>query len=180
LESGPALALRRQDFPMSASPSKPGLSRAILIAWLIVGTLDISAAMIQTALNGGTQAGLFRIIAAGAFGRDVIKTGGTDMILWGLFFHYVIAFAITLTFFLLYPRIPLLAKSRIATGIFCGVVSWAVTTQIIVRFSALGARAIDLKAASIAAGILIVAIGLPLAFLADRFYAGKGSAARAS
>lgn len=161
---------------MSSSPSKPGLVRAMLIAWLIVGTLDIAAAMIQTNLAGGTQAGLFRIIAAGAFGRDVIKNGGTDMILWGLFFHYLIALAITVTFFLLYPRLPFLAKSRILTGILCGVLSWAVTTQVVVRFSALGARPIELVAAAKAAGILIVAIGLPLAFLADRFYRGKNAA----
>jgi hypothetical protein len=161
---------------MSSSPSKPGLLRAIFLAWLIVGTLDIGAAMIQTALAGGTQAGLFRIIAAGAFGRDVIKNGGADMIAWGLFFHYLIALGITVSFFLLYPRLPFLKWSRIATGIFCGVAAWAVTTQIIVRYSALGARAFDPVAAAKAAGILIVAIGLPLAFLADRFYDGKKSA----
>src|SRR5947207_1401702 len=125
---------------MSASPSKPNTLATVLGAWLLVGTLDILAAMTQTQIMGGTQPGLFKYIAGGAFGREAALSGGAEMILWGLFFHYVIALAITVTFFLLYPHLPFLAKNRFATGVICGLLSWVVTTQVVVRLSAIPTR----------------------------------------
>ncbi len=150
-----------------------------MFAWLLVGTLDIGAAMIQTAQAGGTQVRLFQYIASGVYGKAAFS-GGTPMMVWGLGFHYVIALAITVTFFALYPRVPFLRKSRVLTGVLCGVLAWVVTTQIVVRLSAITVGPFNLQRAAIAAGILIAAIGLPLAFLADRYYRGNNAGKNAA
>lgn len=67
---------------------KANLTTNILIAGLIAGTLDILAAIYL--LAGGNAAGVLKYIAAGAFGQAALA-GGTEMIVFGLLFHYIIA-----------------------------------------------------------------------------------------
>jgi hypothetical protein len=155
-----------------AASSKPSTAQAILTAGLLVGTLDIAAASIQRLQAGGKLTRLCQYIASGAFGKEAFN-GGTPMVVAGLLFHYVIAFSFTVFFFLLYPRIPLLAKHRVLTGLVYGVFTWAITTRIVVPLSAIGPRPFNLSASVIAASILVVCIGLPLSFLAHRHYGGK-------
>ena len=64
--------------------------KPVLVTGLIAGTLDL---------------------AGGVFGKDAL-TGGISKKLSGLFFHYFIAFVFTLFYFLIYPKIKLLAKKH--------------------------------------------------------------------
>ena len=66
------------------------LASEALKAGLIAGLLDISAAFIQYySRTGRNPLAVLKFIASGVFGKAAL-TGGTEMILLGLVFHYII------------------------------------------------------------------------------------------
>ena len=153
-------------------PFPPRTVPAIVAAGLLVGTLDLLAAIIQTLLAGGTVLRLGQYIASGAFGKAAFN-GGWPMATYGVSFHYLIAFVFTVLFFAIYPRIGSLARHRFAAGIAYGLFVWTVMNIIVVPHSAITPGAFDLQRATTAAGILIACIGLPLSFLAHRHFVGQ-------
>jgi hypothetical protein len=54
-----------------------------------------------------------------------------------------------------------------------GMIIWSVMNLLVVPQTKIGHRPFVLKNAAIAAGILIVAIGIPLSYFAYRFYYGR-------
>ncbi len=92
------------------------------------------------------------------------------MMLAGLILHYIIAFAFTIFFFWLFPKIKLLSKNKILTGVIYGIFIWMVMNLVVVPLSNIGPRPFTLANALINVIILIVCIGLPLSFIANTFY----------
>jgi hypothetical protein len=92
------------------------------------------------------------------------------MIWFGLFFHFIIAFALTIFFFIVYPKIKLLQINIILTAVIFAIVSWAITNLIIVPLSNTPAIPFKLISALKAFVILIFTIGLPLAIIFRNFY----------
>ena len=140
-------------------------------AGLIVGTLDILAAFIQYYIN--TQKNpliVLKFIASGVFGNAAFK-GGYGMMLMGLLFHFIIAFACAAVFFILYPKLKFLRYSHVLNSLIIALTAWAVTTQIIVPISNVPkAGSFDLTRAAIAIGILFFCIGLPISVLAKKYF----------
>jgi hypothetical protein len=143
----------------------------ILQAGLIVGTLDILSAFIYYYIKSGKTNFLviFKFIASGLFGKAA-GDGGVAMILAGLILHYAIAFSFTIFFFWLYPKMNVLSKNRIVTGIVYGLFVWAVMNLVVVPLSNTVHRPFKIEGALINMGILIVCIGLPLSFMANAFF----------
>jgi hypothetical protein len=161
---------------MDQAPNFPSKNagKAIFIAWLIVGTLDITAACINyTISTGSSPVNVLVYVASGIFGTDAFQMDRTSMAIAGLASHYFIAFAWTLLFFILYPRIPLLARNRLLTGIGYGIVVWIIMNQLIVKFSNTPKGPFNLSSAIVNAVILCVAIGIPLSYLAYRHHYGS-------
>jgi hypothetical protein len=153
------------------------LSKRILFAWLIVGTLDITAATIHFLLNGGKDPlVIFNYIASGILGPKAYEIGAPLMTILGLALHYLIALGWTLIFFTLYPRLPIMARNRVVTGIVYGYIMQIIMTQFVVRvISKITPRPFNLNSFLISGGILVVAIGIPLSFMAYRHFYGKKS-----
>jgi hypothetical protein len=145
------------------------LIKAILLAGLAVGTLDILAASIQTLIAGREPVGMLKFIASGIFGRAAFS-GGTEYAFYGLFFHYCIATIWTIIFFLAYPRIPFLAKHKIIAGVAYGIFVKLGMTLVVLPLSNTPGLPNTVKGSIISTLILIVAIGLPLSFMAHRYY----------
>jgi len=144
-------------------------AQALLLTTLLAGSLDALAAIIQFTLAGNHQpARIFRYIASGLFGRKALS-GGTPMVVWGVLFHYCFAFLFTLTFFLLYPHVRSLSAHPFLAGILYGLTVWIVMNLLVVPLSQIGARPLRLWPSVIGAGILVVAIGLPISLLAKRW-----------
>ena len=142
----------------------------ILAAGFVAGTLDITAACTQYYIKTGKgPAGVLRYVASGIFGRPALS-GGDAMAAWGLLFHYLIAFLFTIFFFLVYPRIPLLSKNKVVTGLVYGLVVWAVMNLVVVPISAVPQGPFKLKNAAIAATILMFCIGLPISLIIGKYY----------
>jgi hypothetical protein len=142
----------------------------IITSGLFVGTLDITAACIQYFYKTGNgPAGVLKFVASGVFGANAF-TSGNSMLFWGLLFHFVIAIAFTFFFFLIYPWLQQFITGKILTGILYGVFTWVITTQVIVRLSNTAKFPFNIINAVMAASILIVCIGIPLAYIAGSAY----------
>ncbi len=77
----------------------------ILKAWLLAGTLDGLSAIIYATIRGNKNPEkIFSYIASGLFGKES-GMGETAMILWGVLFHFIIAFIFTVFFFFIYPKV---------------------------------------------------------------------------
>ncbi|MCD2425595.1 hypothetical protein LQ567_22620 [Niabella pedocola] len=145
----------------------------ILKAGMLAGTLDILAAFLHFFLaTGKNPLFIFRYIASALLG-PMAFSGGPEMYVAGLLLHYLVAFAFTLFFFWLYPRLNILRRNPVATGIFYGLFIWVVMNLIVVPLSRIGTFPNKVSGMLINAAILILAIGIPLAFIARRHYRSK-------
>jgi uncharacterized membrane protein YagU involved in acid resistance len=144
--------------------------QAIVKTGLIAGSLDLLAALVYySILTGDSPLNILKYIASGIFG-PVAFSGGTMMMLAGLALHFFIAFAFTLFFFWLFPRFEILARNRILTGIVYGIFVWMIMNIFIVPLSNVPQCPFIPVHAIINGVILIVCIGIPISFMADRYY----------
>ncbi len=154
---------------------KKGFWKTVLPAAFLVGFLDIAAACINYyAKTGKNSVAVLNYIASAVVGKAAFS-GNNSTAVWGLIFHFVIAFLWTLFFFMLYPKLKWLAQNRIIAGIVYAFLIWLIMTQVVVPLSNAPAIPFNTNQALLAIGILIAAIGLPLSFIAYRFYMGKRS-----
>jgi len=154
------------------SPKKTNQSplTAILLTGLLAGTLDATAATVNFWIHGGKDAGkIWRYVASAALGPSV-RTGGTGIILLGLFFHYIIAFAFTIFYFLVYPKMPVLSKNKVVSGLLYGIFAWIVMNLGVVPLSYIDKFPSTLESVITNMLILMVMIGLPIAWGARRYY----------
>jgi hypothetical protein len=144
--------------------------KTVILAWLIAGSLDILSAFSDYYIRTGKgPEGVLRFIASGIFGKDAF-TGDSIMIWLGLLFHFVIAFAFTTLFFVLYPRVKLLHISIVLTAVIFGAITWLVMNLVVVPLS--NAPNIPFKPVNAikAVVILICMIGLPLSIIFKRYF----------
>jgi hypothetical protein len=147
--------------------------KTILAAGLLVGGLDILSAFTDYYIaTGRNPARVLKFIASGIFGKKALADG-TSMIAAGLLFHFIIAFSFTIFFFWIYPKINVLSKNRIMTGIVYGIFIWTVMNLLVLPLS--NVPPIPFKSSRIikAMLILIVMIGLPLSFIAYNYFHKK-------
>ncbi len=153
----------------SRKSSLTALAFNILCAGLFVGTLDIIAALSKFYITTGKNPlYVFRYIASGIMGNAAFS-GGSGTVLLGLVLHYTIALSFTLVFCFLYRHIKFCARHRVLSGILYGVFIWAVMAFLVVPLSQTPKGPFNAINAAKEALILILMIGLPLAFLAGRF-----------
>jgi len=145
------------------------LLTAIIAAWLVAGTLDLSAAVTQTIIMGRDPLKMLQYISSGLLGKDAFAGGITYSFL-GIALHYFIALMWTILFFLVYPKMEWLSQNRVVTGILYGTFVWLIMNRIVVPLSRIPGGPFNLKNALIGLSIIIVAIGLPLSFMAYRYY----------
>jgi hypothetical protein len=152
---------------MSATSSKKHNSVFVNILWigLLTGTLDMIGAMIW---SGTTNAApIFKYIASGEFGKAAF-TGGTPMVLWGVFFHYLIAYTFTAIFYLMYPAFISTLRNKYVTALVFAAITWIITNLVIVPVSSIGWHDMHLKGIVIGYVVLIFSIGLPIVLIADK------------
>lgn len=146
---------------------------AIIVTGLIAGLLDIAVACTQYYINTGKGPGnVLRYIASGVFGKKAFA-GGTAMAAWGLLFHFIIAYGLTIFFFWLYPKISWLEKNKVEAGLLYGIFAWLVTNLIIVPLSHAPTPPFVMAKAAIAMLILMFCIGLPISLMTNKHYLYK-------
>lgn len=140
---------------------------AILIAGFIAGTMGILAAIYL--LAHGNALGTLRFIASGVFGKQALQ-GGPEMAVYGLMFHYIIATSFTVVYFFLFPRVPVMKKNKWISAIAFGIAVWSVMNLLILPMTSVTQHPLNLIPALKNIFILVVCIGIPVSFFADRFY----------
>ncbi|HTQ63625.1 MAG TPA: hypothetical protein VMI12_02455 [Puia sp.] len=144
--------------------------RSILWAGFLVGAADIVAAFLHYIIaTGKNPERVLWFIASGVWGKDAYS-GGLQMAVAGLLLHFLIAYAFTILFFFLYPRLNLGSKNKIVIGSLYGIFIWLVMNLIVVPLSNTQKFGFSIKQTAIGIFILIIAIGIPLSFIAGRFF----------
>lgn len=147
--------------------------QTVLLAGLLAGSLDILLAFTDFYLTTGRNPvqPILRYVASGVFGIAAFSTDAS-MPWMGLLFHYIIAVSFTLFFFVLYPRVKWMQYSVLFTGLVYGFFMWAFMRFLVLPQSHTPAPAPlvwwkVLKAAL----ILVIAIGIPISWMASRLMA---------
>lgn len=154
----------------STSISNTGFARAIAITGFLAGTLDLLAAFVSAGLRSGTSPeAVLRFIASGVFGAEAFR-GSILFAVMGLFFHYVITMGWTVLFFVGYQKLAFLRGNPWLTGPLYGAAVWAGMNLLVLPLSNTPKFPFSLSSAAIGVSILILAVGLPIALMAKRFF----------
>ncbi|GAB3959326.1 hypothetical protein GCM10028805_55230 [Spirosoma harenae] len=158
----------------SGLPSTVKPIRTILLAGLATGMLDALAAMLMTIIRGGKDPLIvWKYVASGAFGKEALA-GGTDMVIWGLAFHFLIALTFAALFFLIYPLLRRFIDNTVIMGLLYGIPVWVIMNLAVIPLSKIGATpSFDLSKVAIGMGILMVCIGLPNALIVGKQFGDR-------
>jgi uncharacterized membrane protein YagU involved in acid resistance len=143
--------------------------KAILYGTLVVGILDgLDAIIFFWLRSGATPVRIFQGIASGVLGRTASVQGGVATALLGVLLHFVIAFGVVTTFYLVSRRARILTRHPVVSGILYGLAVYVVMNYVVIPMSAIGPRTAAIPLAVHVNGLLIHAfgVGLPSALVA--------------
>jgi hypothetical protein len=158
---------------------EPNAFLAIGKSGFISGTLDIlTAVAVYVWILGKTTASkLLQGIASGVFGKKAFE-GGTRMAISGLFLHYLIAFIFAISYFIVYPMFPPIKKNWVVSGLVYGMGVWVVMNLMVRPLVFPGTPIPSWDAIVLGMAILMVMIGLPVAYFTHDYYQKKNHIAR--
>lgn len=150
------------------APVRPGAIPTILRAGLVAGTLDITAALVVYTHSGAERVRLLQGIASGLVGKAAFHGGSTTALL-GLLCHFVIAMSWAAIYFAVSRRARFLVEHAVVSGVVYGLIVYVIMNHMVIPLSAIGPRPFVLSHALLAAAILVVCIGLPIALIVRHF-----------
>ena len=146
--------------------------RAIGLAWLVAGCLDISSAFIIWITKGVPLGRGLQGIAAGLLGRETSYQGGSTTSALGLALHFFIMLCWTTLFYLASRHLPVLRRQPFLAGIGYGLLVYIIMYWEVVPLSRIGPRphSFGISPTSDLTAILIhiCLIGLPIALIISR------------
>ena len=151
----------------------------IIKAGLLAGTLDICSAFIYSYIKRGTAPqSVLQYVSKVALGKSTFSPQDplgdpTVQAITGLLVHFTIAMSWAFIFFILYRNLKWMRQNKILTGILYGLLVWTVMNVILLPLWNNKPFVFNPENSTINALILIVAIGLPLSFMAHRHYSKK-------
>ena len=154
----------------SSATDSVGRSRpfaAIVTAWLVVGILDITSALIIWHSRGTGPVRGLQGIASALLGAESFK-GGVATASLGLAIHFLIAFVVVTLFYLVSRRLTFLTQHAVVSGLLYGVavyffMYWFVLPHAFPKFKHSVSN--DL----LAVAIHMVLIGLPTGLIVRRY-----------
>jgi len=148
--------------------------KAFVFGGVTVGSLDILDAFIFFGLrNRVPPSRILQSIAAGLLGRASFQ-GGFATAALGLILHFIIAFGIVGTYFVVARAVPALTRRPFLTGPLYGLVAYGVMNYIVIPLSAAASGGVP-PVPVLLNGLLIHAfgVGLPAALFARAAF-GRG------
>lgn len=143
--------------------------RFVLAGGLVAGALDITYACVFWAIKAGVPAErIFQSVAAGLLGKDSFS-GGWPTALLGLGLHFFIATTMSVTYFLVARRAPILGQRPIPFGAAYGLLLYVIMNYVVVPLSAAprgGAK--DPLWVALSVAVHAVLIGMPIALFTRR------------
>jgi uncharacterized membrane protein YagU involved in acid resistance len=160
---------------LSAMPAQR-LSPAgfVLAGGLVAGTLDIVYACVFWGLRADVPAQrIFQSVASGLLGQASFD-GGWSTAALGLALHFFIATSMSVTYYLVALRWPLLHQRPVLSGAAYGTLLYLIMNYVVVPLSA-APRSSSKNALWIALSVLVhmFLIGVPIALFARRAIAAR-------
>jgi hypothetical protein len=143
-------------------------AKAISVAGLTCGVMDISAALVVYGLMGSKPLRLLQGIAGGILGPHTYS-GGISTALLGLAFHFVIAFATATIFFLASRVMPFLLNHAVLSGVFYGIAVYFFMNRVVVQLSAATKFPFSIKMLLIGVIIHIFCVAIPISLNIRRY-----------
>ena len=117
------------------SGSNSSAAATIIKATIVSGALDAAAGVvIYWIFKGLNPLQVLQYIASGIFGPSVIN-GSFLYVIVGLILHFVIAFAFTFGYYLVFPFVKSFANNTIINGLVYGVFIWTFMNYLVLPFS---------------------------------------------
>jgi len=161
---------RRCRYGAYADTTRIGLSstrvfsaaKAILYGTLVIGLLDALDAILFFGLRGAKPHRIFQSIASGLLGRESFQ-GGVPTVVLGVFLHFLIAFGIIATYWLVSRRWSLLIRRPVVCGLLYGVVAYGVMNLVVIPMSAAAKAPFSWPVLINGLTIHVLGVGLPSA-----------------
>ena len=156
-------------------PRLLSLFQAILIAWLVAGTLDITAAWISVNFLRGRPTSFLRIfqyIATSIFQKESYEMGWYSGFC-GLAIHYCVALVFVVFYFVLCKYIFFLRRQKIVGGLVYGIFVWAVMNLLVLGTVFPGYHFTFRPLFWTEIVILMLCIGLPVGLATGYYYGSK-------
>jgi hypothetical protein len=141
--------------------------KAIGLAWLIAGVLDITSAFVIAELKGTGSIRMLRGIASGLLGSRAFEGGWATAGL-GLAIHFLIALAAASVFYAASGRVSFLTQQPVVSGLLYGIAVYVFMYWIVVPLAFATSRH-SISRDVIAVLVHMFLIGLPIALVVRRF-----------
>jgi len=106
------------------------LTRPIVTATLVAGTLDLISAFVFAGMAGIGVLPVLRYVASGPFG-DAAQEGGTGWAAIGLAVHFAIMAAMAAAWMVAARRLPVLTRRPVIAGLAYGVLLWVIMYYVV-------------------------------------------------
>lgn len=154
--------------PSSLPIRRPNRLGFVLAGGLVAGALDIAYACTFWALKAGVPVQrILQSVAAGLLGKASFEGGGATAAL-GLGLHYFIALSMSLAYYLVARRQPLLSQRPLLCGAGYGLLLYVVMNYAVVPLSAAGPGSKDPLWITLSIVVHALLIGTPIALFARR------------
>ncbi|HEY8930940.1 MAG TPA: hypothetical protein VIM55_17180 [Mucilaginibacter sp.] len=160
--------------PIVAKPAKTSLT--VFLLGLFTGTLDGICAIIWSYKAGPVI--IFQYIASAAFGPRQAFSGGWPMVYWGIAFHYFIAFAFTVLWYKTYNWFYKILGNEFIVAFVYGLLTWIIMNILVLPFTQIGMKPFKILPTIIGMAILVFAVGLPIALVAERKIKNQANAGK--
>jgi hypothetical protein len=150
---------------------------AIVVAGLIAGVLDLTAAILVTLSLGGSPLRMLQGIASGAIGAPAFAGGAATAAL-GVAFHFLIAFTAAAIYYAASRKIAFLRVQPLVAGILYGVAVYLFMFLVVQRLAGLHPK---FTPVAITRSVLvhIFCVGPPIALAIHRYGSGRPAHHRA-
>jgi uncharacterized membrane protein YagU involved in acid resistance len=142
--------------------------RAIPWSGLIAGTLDITAAFVNSGLRGRSPMWVLQSIASGLLGADAFK-GGWRTAGIGAVLHFFIAFVAGAVYFAASRRLEFLVNQPIVSGLLYGVAVYLFMYAVVLPLTFHRSFLNPITAVVTGLAIHMVCVGLPISLIVRRY-----------
>jgi hypothetical protein len=148
--------------------------QGILLGGLIAGTLDITAAFVDSGLKGRSPIVVLQAVASGFLGESSFRDGLASAAL-GLGSHFLIAFGAATVYYMASRKLKFLLQRPIVCGLFYGMAIYLFMNVVVVPLSAVPFKfSYPPSAVMIELAVHMLCIGLPISLAVRGCSSGLG------
>lgn len=147
--------------------AKSSAGRTIALGGVAAGVLDISAAFINSGLNGRSPMFVLQSVASGVLGTESYK-GGFRSAALGLALHFSIAFVACSVYYAASRKFKFLVRRAIVCGVLYGVAVYLFMYLVVLPLTFHRSFVYPISAVAIGLTIHMLCVGLPISLAVRR------------